>query len=1168
MEYLMRSWKFLLPLLASSLCFAAQPDRIAGAIDSSQMVALPGNVHRMAQPQYDQGPVADSFQFGYVTLAVAPSPTQQAALDLLLAQQQDPKSPNYHKWLTPAQYAERFGMSQNDVNKLTTWLTSQGLQIVSVGGGRNSVIFSGTAAQIQSAFRTKIHRYAINGQKHVANSGPLYVPVALSGVVTGVRGLNDFRPKPMYVRPARGGKNGPHPSYTTTIQGEDEYFLAPGDIATLYDLNPLYNTSIDGTGQKLAIIGQTDIYLADLTAFRSGFGLNPISGCTTNAGGIITACDSTNFQYVLVPGIADPGTPSTCGDIVESDLDLEWSGATARNAQIVFVNAPATFTPDCTEYTNGGGVNVALAYAINPPAGTPIAAPVVSMSYGGCEAGSDLPAESLETELQQGNAEGITIMNSAGDLGSAACDYSPPGATATFTPNPPYEGAQYGLAVSYPASSPSVTAVGGTGIPTTDFSPTYWNSNGTSTTNYGASALSNLIGQEVAWNDDAAFAEVCQGNSAAFCTNGNSPTGVPITSPETAQEDIWISQGSGGVSNCYQSSGDGEVCISGLPQPAWQQSLSLPGLTSPQNTYRYLPDVSLLASPNFPGYIICTPIENLSDTSPYDTETSSSCGSGGASGIQTSAEGTLNPSDPNGPFLINPSIIGGTSASSPIFAGVVTLLNQYLGGSGLGNINSQLYSMAGNSFYSAFHHITSGDNNVYCQSGTPVGNPSDVICPSSGVMGFSATNFDSATGYNLVTGLGSVDANELATDWAESLVTTSTTLVSSTNQTAGGLPVTLTATVNPSSATGAVGFYVNGSTTAFATANLSSGTAALTTNVLPAGTDSITATYNGINAASTSSAVTVAITPADFSMAVTTQLTPSSVPAGQSAIAVLTISPVNGAGTVNFSQSSCTGLPAGAACSFNPPAVTFGGVSPTGTTTVTITTAANMALPTGSQTITIAGTLSITGNTTHSAQVALTVAPSNQTFTIAPANGTQTYSVVAGQVASVQIVVTAPASGTTNTPLPFINSSSNTTALPLIYSCSGLPPESTCTFSPNQTTSVVALTLNIATTASTAQLRPPLGYGSRIFYAMLLPGLFGIVFAGGSRRRALRLLGLIVVLGFSTLWLGSCGGSSSSQNNPGTPAGPYTVTVNATTGAPTGGTALTGTLTVNLTVTQ
>ncbi|MFZ0759420.1 MAG: protease pro-enzyme activation domain-containing protein, partial [Candidatus Sulfotelmatobacter sp.] len=217
----MRSWKFLLPLFASTLCLAAQPDRITSPISSGRTVALARSVHPKAQPQYDRGAVEPSFALSYVTLVVAPSPSQQIALDQLLAQQQDRSSPNYHKWLTPEQYAERFGLSQNDVNKISAWLKAQGFTVLSVPRGRNAVIFSGTAAQVKSAFKTEIHRYDVNGEKHIANSSAVYIPAALNGVVTGIRGLADFRPKPMYVRPRRGSKAaGPHPSYTATISGE------------------------------------------------------------------------------------------------------------------------------------------------------------------------------------------------------------------------------------------------------------------------------------------------------------------------------------------------------------------------------------------------------------------------------------------------------------------------------------------------------------------------------------------------------------------------------------------------------------------------------------------------------------------------------------------------------------------------------------------------------------------------------------------------------------------------------------------------------------------------------------------------------------------------------------------------------------------------------------
>jgi subtilase family serine protease len=1023
----MRSWKFLLLLLASSLSFAAQPDRITGPIDSSQMVPLTGHVHPLAKLQFDQGPVEDSLQFGYVTLVMAPSPSQELALDQLLAQQQDRSSPNYHKWLTPEQYADRFGLSKNDASKITSWLESEGLTVIKVARGRNSVVFSGTAAQVQGALKTQIHRYEMNGEKHIANSIPPSVPAALAGIVTGVRGLTDFRPKPMYVRPALGGKAGPHPRYTTTVDGSTDYFLAPGDISTIYDINPLYNAStpIDGTGQKLAIMGQTDIYLADLVSFRSGFGL-PSFTCTTGSTGLVTSCNTTNFSYVLLG--TDPGSPSL-GDLFEADLDVEWSGAIARNAQIIFINAE----------TNNG-VNDALSYAIDNTT-----APVISMSYGECE----FYAGTMETELKQGNTEGITILNSEGDTGSAECDYSPPGTSnGGVFPPAPYTPAEGGLAVSYPASSPEVTGVGGTSIPSTDYTSTYW---GSSNATNGGSALATLIGQETAWNDDEALAQFCvESPSNPFC---DPSPGVKVTSAQTYQQDYWISIGGGGVSNCYNPAA-ASVCSSGFPKPAWQNAITIPNLTSPQSTYRFVPDVSLLASPNFPGYILCTPVEELSTVSPYDSETSSSCGSGTPSGIAAAADGVFSGNN----VIVDPSIVGGTSASTPVFAGIVALINQSLETSGLGNINQTLYTLAATPANGVFHPITSGDNDVYCKPDTPAGNPSDVICSSSGVFGFSAANFDPTTKYNLVNGLGSVDANALAVAWKASL--------------------------DP-----------------------------------------------------------------DFQFA-PPPANPAPVPAGQSTSTTLTISAVTGStGTVvNFSPSSCSGLPSGATCSFNPASVNFDGTDPV-TTQVTISTLANMTVPSKAQLITIVPTNSPSTSTS----VMLTVSATNQSFTIA--SNANTYSVVPGGTASVQITVAG-----TNGFSPAV--------LPVTYTCaqSSLPTEVQCSFSPSNGDAVVLTTptLSIVTTGPTSRVQPPLGHGSRLYYALLLPGLFGIVFASGSRSRRVRLLGLIVILGVSSLGVSSCGGSSGGvQKNTGTPAGTYAIVVNATTAGPN---PLTASLTVNLTV--
>jgi subtilase family serine protease len=891
-------------LILSTLGFAAAPDRITGAIVSSRTVALAKSHHRKAGPQYDLGPVDPSRQLSYITLLMKPSVGQQKALDRLLAQQQDPKSPHYHQWLTPQQYADRFGLSQNDLSKIAAWLTSGGFQILSIGGGRNSVIFGGSAAQVQRAFGTEIHSFKVDGEEHFANSTPLMIPAAFDGIVNTVIGLHDFR-----LKPARGGRR-----FAGLRNGRPEYydgnyffpnFLAPGDLATIYNLTPLYNAStpIDGTGQKLAVVGQSDIYLADINFFRADFGLSaiPTSGagsCTTDANGIIIVpCNTTNFDYVLVG--TDPGVPFS-GDIGESDLDIEQSGAVARNAQIVFINGETS-----------GGVLDALVAAINPPTGPPLA-PVVSMSYGGCEAQSS----DLETLLQQGNAEGVTIVNSSGDAGSATCDRNPPNSKR------PFAGAVGGLAVGYPASSPDVTAVGGTGISLANDSfpnpSPFWNT--TSDPN-GGTAVSYI--PELAWNDDEELAQFCQAEpTVTFCKQGNSPplTGwVPLTASATAaqvQEDIWISQGGGGASNCFTETNAG-VCQAGFPQPIWQQGLTVP--SAPAGV-RYVPDVSLLASPGFPGYVWCTPQSELNAGG-----TTSTCAGGIFSAVDTFG-----------------SIVGGTSASAPVFAGVLTLVNQYLvqngfqASPGLGNANPALYQIATYN-QTAFHPLTTGDNMVYCQPHTPSIQPTAIQCPAAispatqGVFGYKASNHDLTTGYNLVNGLGSIDANNLTTAWGVLLTASTTSLSRSAANIVQGQSETLTITVTPSSASGVVSLGItNGSIASLVTTTITGGTGTFTTSSLAVGTNSIVGTYTGTNASSTSSAVTVTVAAPAFSLSGPT--TPATVLSGQTTTTTFNVTPTNPPTTFPITFV-CNGLP-DTTVTCSAPAIAAGA---TGVQTVTLT---------------------------------------------------------------------------------------------------------------------------------------------------------------------------------------------------------------------------------------
>lgn len=416
----------------------AQPDRIRGAIDSGKIVVLAGHVPPRARPEFDKGAVPASFSMPDLTLDLKPSASQQIALEQLLANQQNPASADFRKWLTPEQYAERFGASQNDVSRITAWLKSQGFQVQSVARSRTWIQFSGTAQEVENAFHTQIHQFLENGELHYANATDPSIPAALSDIVRGLRGLNNYRLKPR--SQARG--LGPR---STTNNGQHQ--LAPDDIATIYDVTPLYTSGINGTGQKLVVVGQTDINVSDIQAFRSHFQLPAI-----------------NLQQILVPGQSDPGISQ--GDLPEADLDIEWSGSVARNATIIYV-----YSDDVTT-----SVQQALDQAY---------APVITMSYGLCEGGDLIDLPTYRGWAQQGNAEGITWLAASGDSGAADCEDQ----DAMI--------AQDGLAVDEPGSIPEVTSMGGTEF--NEGSGSYWSS--TNTAN-GASALSYI--PEMVWNDTSA----------------------------------------------------------------------------------------------------------------------------------------------------------------------------------------------------------------------------------------------------------------------------------------------------------------------------------------------------------------------------------------------------------------------------------------------------------------------------------------------------------------------------------------------------------------------------------------------------------------------------------------------------------------------------------------
>ncbi len=354
---------FVLAALLAATASAQIPNRITRNLAGDQTIAVMG-AHPIARDGVDQGRVNGSMRIHRAALVFRLSPEQQTALDKLLEEQQEADSPNYHKWLTPEQYAARFGMSDADLAKVSSWLKSQGLTVNGFSRARTRVFFSGTAAQVENVFRTELHNYQVDGQTRFANASEVSVPLALSGMVLGVRGLDNFRPRPR----ARVAK----PNFTSHQTGN--HFLTPGDFATIYNVKPLWDAGLDGTGESIAVVGQTQIDLSDVDAFRAAAGL-----------------PTTNLQLVSV----DNTTGFSSGDEVEADLDVEWSGGVAKNAAILYVYVGSN---------SSNNVFDALQFAIDHNL-----APVISTSYGNCEANLSTFTAVLRSDAQQANSQGQTI---------------------------------------------------------------------------------------------------------------------------------------------------------------------------------------------------------------------------------------------------------------------------------------------------------------------------------------------------------------------------------------------------------------------------------------------------------------------------------------------------------------------------------------------------------------------------------------------------------------------------------------------------------------------------------------------------------------------------------------------------------------------------------------
>ncbi len=823
-----------LRILALAVCLvgvatqAQTASRISQPLDLNARVSAHGSVPPQISGAEDLGRVSPSRAMKDILLRLSPGADQAASLQSFLADVQDRNSLNYQHWLTAKDFADRFSVSDADLQKITAWLAASGFTIEEVSAGKRWIRFSGTAAQVEQTFQTEIHSYRKANATHFANAKEVSIPAAFAPVVSGLVSLNSFEKAPQHTPVAKvartaDGKLSRIPSMTakqpagaapatdpqdaaltahpnfTSPGAPEETFLAPGDFSRIYNTASLLTAGTDGAGVSIAIVGRSDISLSDVEAFRTLFRL-PFN-------------DPRKIYVNGNPGLVP-------GDEEEAILDTEWSGAVAPKATIHYVIASSTDDTD--------GVDIASAYIVDH-----VTAPIMSVSFGTCEQGLSQNEIDFYHDLwQQASAEGITVLVSSGDSGSSSCDV--PSA---------YLATPYPLGVNALASTPYNVAVGGTEFADTNLN-TYW----AVAPARDQSTAKGYI-PETVWNESC---------------NPSLPISLDNCYFSPTSEGTYA--GGGGASSCSVHP-DGSTpgiriglyaCQSGYPKPAWQV-----GRGVPQDGVRDLPDVSLAAAGAHDGYLIC---------------------------FNGSCQWTTNP---DGSFTLEQAaVVGGTSAASPSMAGIMALVEEK-NGTFQGQADYKLYDLAQKQGTSGacnastltdpsrpdecvFHDVTGGANTLSCVFGNQ-----DCTVPAAGSTLFGLLSGYSATpGYDLASGLGSVNAANLVKAWSSLPSSeTSTTLSVSRTHFVHGAAVTVASHVTPAagagSPTGEIALLVergSAPTGPVFAGSLVSGSFQQSINSLPGGTYKLLASYGGDAHfdASTSAPVTLTVAPEADSLTVGT----------------------------------------------------------------------------------------------------------------------------------------------------------------------------------------------------------------------------------------------------------------------------------------------------------
>lgn len=965
----------LLTAMIGTLSLNARAQRV---INDADRVTLHGDTHALARAEFDRGAAPANTPMNNMILLLSVRPGMQAQLDQLVAEQQDPASPNYHQWLTPAEFGLRFGPTDQDIADATNWLKKSGFKIEQVGNSRMWINFSGDVQKVERAFQTNIRMFEVSGKMHHANAVDPSIPRAFTGLVRGIVSMNDFEK---------------HTNSTVTQlppdfnSGSGQHFLAPGDFSIIYNVFPLYNQApaIDGTGMSIAIVGRTDINLADVQYFRSFFGLPP-------------------HDPTFVVNGTDPGNLGG-NEETEADLDVEWAGAIARNANVTLVTSQTTAATD--------GVDLSAQYIVNNNL-----AKVMSTSFGACE--FNLPAtenafwNSLWT---QAAAQGITSFVAAGDSGAAGCD--PAGGAS---------GTQQGI--NGLASTPNNIAVGGTEF--NEGSGNFWNASNTPTDQ--SSALGYI--PENVWNESGNVA----GGSGLFATGGGASilytkpswqTGlgvpadghrdVPDVSLSAAGHDAYL------VVQGHTAFNSGLIAVGGTSasSPSFASIMALVVQKTGSAQGNANPVFYSMAGNQFnDGVGVFHDVSSGDNSVPGVTGFTAQTGYDQSSGWGSPDVSQLvdfwnnNAGQPDFTVSMSPSSQIVAQNSSTTFTFTVTAANGYTG-----TLSFNVTGLpAGTTFsFSPATLVNQGTTTLTITTAatTALGSYPIQVIASDGTVGHSASGTLTVANPDF-----SISASPSSQTVNQGSSTSYTITQTALNHYAGtvsygvsGLPSGATPTFTPASVSNS-GTSTLAISTGFAT---------------PAGSYTLTITgSDGVITHTTS--VTLVVQSVDFSISAAPSS--QSVLQGNSTSYTITQTAINGfSAIVGYGVS---GLPTGASASFNPANVTGAG-----TTTLSVTTATTT--PVGSYTLTI---LATDGVNNHSTTVTLVVLQPDFSLSASPA----AQSINVGGSTSYNITQTA------------LNGYAGTVS----FSVSGLPAGATPTFTPASVSGSGAATLGIATTASVA----------------------------------------------------------------------------------------------------